>query len=243
MKRLSTKTVAFIGVFAAFHATLYLISPAFLWRSWAIYLSPIEGAVLGPLAGFMAALIGSIIGRVLLPSSLWMFGVIAEPLSVMVAGFLTRGKWQPVIALYGVMFAAYFISPMGQSLPLWPMLDTIVAVCLVYPAAKLSKNLFSESVKLLPVSLVITSFITVATDGLTRVFMFIPAGLYSVLGLSPAVAAGWFLGGGVDSFIEDALVVLITLVVGVPILLALRKVLNLRKPLSQKKPRDLPPVI
>jgi hypothetical protein len=233
MKRLSTKTVAFIGVFAAFHATLYLISPQVLWRNWAIYLSPIEGMVLGPWAGFIAALIGSTIGRTLLPSALWMFGIIAEPLSVMTAGLLTRGKWQPVIALYGFMFAAYFISPMGQSLPFWPMLDTIVAVCLVYPAVKLSKNLFNEKVRLLPVSLVIVSFITVATDGLTRVFLFIPAGLYSsVLGLSPAATAVAFVGGGIDSFIEDALVVLITLVVGVPILLAVRKVLDLRNPLS-----------
>jgi hypothetical protein len=233
MKRLPTKTVAFTGVFAAFHATLYLISPAFLWRNWAIYLAPIEGMVLGPQAGFMAALIGSTIGRVLLPSPLWMFGIVSEPLSVMAAGFLTRDKWQPVIALYVIMLAAYFISPMGQSLPLWPMLDTIVALCLIYPAAKLSKDLFSENVKLLPVSLVIVSFVTVATDGLTRVFLFIPAGLYSiVLGLSPAATAVAFVGGGVDSFIEDALVVLITFVLGVPILLALRKVLNLKKPLS-----------
>ncbi len=189
--------------------------------------------MLGPWAGFITALIGSTIGRVLLPSPLWMFGIIAEPLSVMSAGFLTRDKWQPVIALYAVMLAAYFISPLGQSLPLWPMLDTIAAVCLVYPAGKLSKNLFNENVNLLPVSLVIVSFITVATDGLTRVFLFIPAGLYSsVLGLSPAATAAAFVGGGVDSFIEDAFVVLIALVVGVPILLALRKVLDLRKPLS-----------
>ena len=151
----------------------------------------------------------------------------------MAAGFLTRDKWQPVIALYAIMLAAYFISPMGQSLPLWPMLDTIVALCLVYPAAKLSKNLFSENVKLLPVSLVIVSFITVATDALTRVFLFIPAGLYGIaLGYSQAATTVAFVGGGVDSFIEDALVVLITFVVGVPILLALRKVLNLKKPLS-----------
>ena len=233
MTRFSTRTVAFIGVFAAFHATLYLISPPFLWRNWAIYLSPIEGMVLGPWAGFTAALIGSTLGRVLLPSPLWMFGIIAEPLSVMTAGFLTRGKWQPVIALYAVMFAAYFVSSMGQSLPLWPMLDTIVAVCLVYPAAKLGKNLFSENWEVLPVSLVVVSFITVATDGLTRVFLFIPAGLYSsVLGLSPAATALAFTAGGIDSFIEDALVVLISLFVGVPILLALRNFLNLRKPLS-----------
>jgi uncharacterized membrane protein len=233
MKLLSTKAVAFAGVFAAFHAALYLISPAFLWRNWAIYLSPIEGMVLGPWAGFITALIGSTIGRTLIPSPLWMFGIISEPLSVMSAGFLTRDKWQPVIALYVVMLAAYFISPFGQSLPLWPMLDTAAAFCLVYPAAKLSKNLFSENLNLLPVSLVILSFITVATDGLTRVFLFIPAGLYhSVLGLSPAAAAVAFVGGGVDSFIEDAFVVLIALVVGVPILLALRKVLTLKKPLS-----------
>jgi hypothetical protein len=233
MKRLPAKTVAFIGVFAAFHATLYLISPAFLWRNWAIYLSPIEGIVLGPWAGFIAALIGSTIGRALLPSPLWVFAIIAEPLSVMSAGFLTRAKWQPVIALYAIMLAAYFISPFGQSLPLWPMLDTIAAICLVYPAAKLSKNLFSENMKLLPVTMVIVSFVTVAADGLTRVFLFIPAGLYnSFLGLSSADATFAFVAGGVDSFIEDAFVMIIALVVGVPILLALRNVLNIKKPLS-----------
>jgi hypothetical protein len=162
-----------------------------------------------------------------------MFGIISEPLSVMSGGFLTRGKWQPVIIVYAVMLTAYFISPMGQSLPLWPMLDTIVAVCLVYPAAKLGKNLFSENVKLLPLSLAIVSLVTVVTDGLTRVFLFIPAGLYnSVLGLSSPAATLAFIAGGADSFIEDALVVLITLVAGVPILLALRNFLNLRKPLS-----------
>jgi hypothetical protein len=233
MKPLSAKVVAFIGVFAAFHATLYLISPPVLWRNWAIYLSPIEGMVLGPWAGFIAALIGSTVGRVVLPSPLWMFGIVAEPLSVMSAGFLTRGKWQPVMALYVVMLAAYFISPLGQSLPFWPMLDTIAAVCLVYPAAKLSKNLFSENVKLLPVSLVIVSFTTIAIDGLTRVFLLIPAGFYStVLGWSSAYTAAVFVAGGVDSFVEDGLVVLITLIVGVPILLALRNVLNMQRPLS-----------
>jgi hypothetical protein len=237
MKRLSTRTVAFIGVFAALHASLYLISPPFLWRNWAIYLSPIEGMILGPLAGFAAALIGSATGRFLLPNSLWMFGIIAEPLSVMTAGFLTRGKWRPVAVLYTLMFVAYFISPMGQSLPLWPMSDTMIAFILVYPAAKLSKNLFIETVthanlKLLSLSLVLVSSVTIITDGLTRVFLFIPVSLYNVLGLSPADAAAAFIGGGVDSFIEDALVIIVTLLVGVPIFLALRNILDFKKPLS-----------
>jgi len=230
MKRLSTRSVASIGVFAALHVTLYLISPPILWRNWAIYLAPIEGLVLGPWAGFSAALIGSTVGRFILPTNLWMFGIVAEPISVLCAGFLVRQRWQPVIAIYAVMLIGYFISPFGSQLPLWPLLDTFLALLLIYPAAKMSKHLFSENVKLLPLSLVLVSFITVATDAFVRVFLFIPGGLYgSVLGLPHDAVYLAFIGGGVDSFIEDALVVVVSLIVGVPILLALRKILHLKQ--------------
>jgi hypothetical protein len=232
MKQLPTKSVAFVAVFAAFHVTLYLISPPVLWRNWAIYLAPIEGIVLGPWAGFLAALLGSTIGRIVIPTPLWMFGIFSEPLSVMAAGFLVRRTWKPVLTIYAVMFVAYFASPLGRSLPVWPLLDAVIALCLVYPAAKLSKNLYNENVGLLPVSLAIVSFITVATDGLARVFLLIPAGLYSVLGMTPGMVLPVFVGGGIDSFIEDALVVVVSLIVGVPIVLTLRKVMSLNKPLS-----------
>jgi len=233
MKRLSTKSVAFIGVFAALHVTLYLISPPFLWRNWAIYLAPIEALVLGPWVGLSAALIGSTLGRFVLPTNMWMFGIIAEPLSVLCAGFLIKGKWQPVVAVYAVMFAAYFVSPIGRGLPFWPLLDTMIAFCLVYPAAKLSKHLFGEKVKLLPASLILVSFITVATDAFVRVFLFIPVGLYSsVFGIPADALYIVFVSGGVDSFIEDALVIAVSLAAGVPILLALRKVLHFGQPLS-----------
>lgn len=231
MKALPAKTVAFMGIFAAFHATLYLISPPVLWRNWAIYLAPIEGMVLGPWGGFTAALIGSTIGRVILPTPLWMFGIVSEPLSVLAAGFLVESKWKPVVAIYAAMFLAYFISPVGRSLPIWALTDAIIAVFLVYPAAKLSNNLFHEKAKLLPLSLAAVSFITVATDGLARVFLFIPVGLYNLF-MSPDMVYGAFVAGAVDSFIEDGLVVTISLLVGVPIVLALRKVLSIKKPLT-----------
>ena len=232
MKRLSTKSVAFIGVFAALHTTLYLVSPPFLWRNWAIYLAPIEALILGPWAGFSAAFIGSTVGRFVLPTNMWMFGIIAEPLSVLCAGFLIKGKWQPVLAVYAIMFAAYFATPIGRGLPFWPLLDTMIAFCLVYPAAKLSKSLFDEKVKLLPTALILVSFITVATDAFVRVFLFLPVGLYSVIGIPTDALYDVFVGGGFASFIEDALVVVVSLAVGVPILLALRKVLRFRQPLS-----------
>jgi len=230
--RLSTKTIAFISVFAAFHTTLYLISPPILWRNWAIYLAPIEGIVLGPWAGFSSALIGSTIGRIIVPTPLWMFGIFSEPLSVMVAAFLVRGAWKKVLAIQVVFFGAYFACSMGRSLPFWPLMDAVIAACLVFPAAKLSKNIFDEKAYLLPASLAIVSFITVATDGLARVFLLIPAGLYTILGMTPAMVLAAFIGGGIDSFIEDTLVVVVSLFVGVPIVLTLRKLLSINKPLS-----------
>jgi hypothetical protein len=147
---------------------------------------------------------------------------------------LVRRIWKPVLAIYAVMFVGYFASPLGRVLPFWPLSDAVIAMCLVYPAAKLSKNLFDEriSFRLMSVSLAMVSFITVAADGLARVFLLVPAGLYNVLGMTPDTVLAAFVGGGIDSFIEDALVVIVSIAVGVPIVLTLRKVTNLDKPLS-----------
>ena len=231
MKRLSTKNVAFVGVFAALHVILYFMSFG-LWRNWAIYLEPIEGIVLGPWAGFSAALIGSVVARAIKPIDVWMFGILAEPLGVLAAGFLAKGQWQPVVAIYAVMLTAYFIHPIGRWLPLWTILDILLAFALIYPVAKMSKNLFEENVKRLPISLVLVSFIGTVTDTLTRVFLLIPAGLYMFFGWPPEVVYSIFVMGAVDSYIEDVLVVIVSLVVGVPLLLALRRILGLKHPLS-----------
>ena len=231
MKRLSTKNVAFVGVFAALHVILYFMSFG-LWRNWAIYLAPIEGIVLGPWAGFSAALIGSVVARAIKPIDVWMFGIVAEPLGVLAAGFLAKGQWKPVIAVYAVMLTAYFVHPIGRWLPLWAILDILLAFVLIYPVAKMSKNLFEENVKRLPISLVLVSFIGTVTDALTRVFLLVPAGFYMFFGWSPEVVYSIFVMGAVDSYIEDVLVVIVSLVVGVPLLLALRRILGLKHPLS-----------
>ena len=215
--------VGLIGVFAALHVTLYFLSFG-LWRNWAIYLEPIEGIVLGPWAGFSAALIGSIVARAVKPVDVWMFGIVAEPLGVLACGFLFKGKWKPVMGIYGVMLAAYFLHPFGRWLPLWTILDILVALLLVYPVARISKHIFGEDVKRLSISLILTSFVGTATDALTRVFLLIPVGLYTFFGWSPEVVYSIFIMGAIDSYIEDVLVVVVSLLVGVPLLIALRKI-------------------
>jgi hypothetical protein len=221
--------VWFVAVFAAFHAVLYFLSPPILWRSWAIYLEPIEGIILGPEAGFYAALLGSIVGRTIKPTepTLLIFGVVAEPLGVLICALLVRGKWRSAMPIYAVMLAAYFIHPFGRWLPIWTVLDTLLAFFLIYPAGKIGKWVFKGDFWRFSVSLIVISFICIATDALVRVFLLVPSGLYTLFTSSPDVVYAMFVLGAIDSYIEDALVVIVSFVVGVPLVLALRKIPNI----------------
>lgn len=221
--------IGLVSVFAALHAVLYFLSFG-LWRNWAIYLEPIEGIVLGPWAGFSAALIGSVIGRMVKPVDFWMFGIIAEPLGVLASGFLAKGKWKPVVLVYVVMLAAYFSHPLGRWLPFWTILDILLAVVLIYPVARISRN-FCEKAGRLPVSVAI-SFIGTVTDALTRVFLLIPAGLYVFFGWTDDIVRDIFVAGAIYSYVEDAQVVIVAFLVGVPLLLALRRIPGFKYPLT-----------
>jgi hypothetical protein len=215
--------ISLIAVFGALHAVLYLLSFG-LWRNWAIYIEAIEGIILGPQAGFLAAFLGSLIGRTIRFDPLWIFGIIAEPISVLTAGFLSRGKWKPAIIAYSVMLLAYFAHPFGRMLPLWTILDILLALVIIYPAARLSNGLYKTGLNRLSISLILTSFVTTATDSLIRIFLLIPAGLYTVFsfGTFPDLEA-IFTGAALLSYIEDVWVIVVTLIVGVPLMIVLSR--------------------
>lgn len=225
------RKAAFIGIFASLHIILYLM-PFELWRNWAIYLEPIEGIVLGPWAGFTSAFIGSVVARIIKPTDFWMFGITAEPIGALTAGLLAKGNWRSVIAIYGVMLSAYFIHPLGRELPLWAIIDIFIALVLIYPVAKIGRRIYNENSKHLTVPLALTSFISTATDSLVRIFLFIPAGLFSFFGLTTEAVYAIFIAGAISSYIEDILVVIVSLIVGIPILLSMKKIQGFKIPLS-----------
>jgi len=220
--------VSLTAILAALHAVLYFISFG-LWRNWGIYLESVEGIILGPKFGFLAALLGSVIARMIKPDSFWMFGMIAEPLSVLIAGFLAETKWKPGLVIYGVMLSAYFIHPFGRILPLWTILDILFALLLIYPAAKFSDNLLKKDVKRLSVSLVLISFVCIATDSLARVFLLVPCGLHELFfnGLEELYLV--FVGAAVDSYIEDCIAVIIAFFVCTPLLISISRLGILKK--------------
>ncbi|MBS7654262.1 hypothetical protein KEJ43_04235 [Candidatus Bathyarchaeota archaeon] len=206
--------------------------PFVLWRNWAVYLEPIEGIALGPWAGPLAAFIGSVVARLIKPDEFWMFGIIAEPLGVLSAGLLARGKWKQSMAIYSVMLAAYFMHPFGRLLPLWTILDVLFAFALIYPASKFGGKIFNDKNRSPLIPLAAISFITASADSLTRIFLLIPAGLYSIFSLSFEDVYGIFVVGAVYSYVEDVVTIAVSSLAGPKILAAFKEVLGLSAPLS-----------
>jgi hypothetical protein len=156
-------------------------------------------------------------------SSDWMLGVIAEPLSVLMAGLLAKVKWKPVLAIYAIMLSAYFIHPFGRALPLWTILDILFALFLIYPAAKLSSNLYGTDARRLSIALALISFTVIVTDSLTRVFLLVPGSLYKLFFPDFVTLKGIFVTDAVISYLEDFVAVSISFIAGVPLLITIFK--------------------
>ena len=115
------------------------------------------------------------------------------------------------------------------------IVDDCRCSCCVCPDLSSCKNrkwVSEPNLKRLAVSLLLISFIGIATDALMRIFLLVPAGLHTLLTSNADVVYGVFVVGAVDSFIEDVLVVAVSLVVGVPILSALQKIPEAKYPLT-----------
>jgi len=214
--------IGFVAIFAALHTTLYFL-PYALWRNWAVLLEPIEGIILGPYVGFLAALLGSSISRIIAFDALWMFGILAEPVSVLIVGLLSRRIWKPALAAYAAMCLAYFAHPYGSALPLWTVVDVLAGLILIYPAAKLGNRLFDPAFKRMSAAVVLISFVGIATDSVIRIFLLVPCGLSGLFFTSFEQVSAVFTSGAVASYIEDSFVVAVSLLVGVPLIVRLSK--------------------
>lgn len=227
-----TKNIVTISVFAALHTVLDIIHGP--WRQWSVYLEPLEGMTLGPKIGIAAALIGSVVRATITGNPLAIFGIAAEPAGVAVAGFLISGYWLPVVLLYAAMLGAYFIHPYGRLLPLWTILDVLVALALIYPTAKIGRKLLADrkNAKNLMLFVLLASFVSTVTDSLVRIFLLVPVGLYTLFFPTFEVLYSVFVFGAVGSYIEDVMVTVVSLMISVPTLLAIEESKLIRWPLS-----------
>jgi len=203
-----------VAVFAALHTVLGLVPG--VWRRWIIAVEPLEGVILGPMGGFLAALIGSLISHFMRPT-LYFFRL-GEPIGAFVAGLAYKKRYLLVFAVYTVMLVAYFAHPLGRELPAWCLWDIYVA----YIVSALSP-IFLKKMRSVKVKLLLAALLGLEVDVLTRIFFLIPLELYRALGASKEALIGWWIAGAFETPIENVIGIAVTLAVGVPLLSALDK--------------------
>ena len=225
--------IAVTALFGAVHAAL--VATPGIWRSWMILIEPFEGVILGPTAGFTAALIGSIAGRIIRPRpGLFPLFGIAEPIGASVAGLIFKGRWKTALAIYAAMLGAYFIHPLGRVLPAWCLWDIYIAFTLIFTSPYAVKGALKERTnpKKLTLALVVASFIGIEADVLTRIFLLIPIELYKPMGIPEAALPLIWIAGAIETPIESIVSVIAAVIIGAPLLITLEKGKILKWPLT-----------
>jgi hypothetical protein len=200
-----------------------------------IVMEPLEGIILGPYLGFLAAAIGWIGGRFIRPDSFWienLFGI-AEAVGALGAGFLMSRKWFLTAGIYGVQLLAFLVHPLARHIPLWTLWDTYLGFAAVFAVAFLVRRVQDarlSATRLAPV-VAFVAFVAVELDVMVRIFMLMVGGLYQVYPIPIEALPAIFVAGAIQTPLEAAYSVLAAIVVGVPVLIALEKSRMLRWPL------------
>ncbi len=219
-----SRIIAAVSLLGSIHAILVAIPG--IWRSWMIIIEPIEGLILGPFGGAVSALIGSSIGRIIRPRAgiLYIFGL-GEVLGALTSGLIFKGRWRDALIIYAIMLSAYFIHPLGRTLPAWALWDIYIAFSLILLSPRLINRALNdkENTKKLTPAVAIASFIGIEADVLTRIFLLIPVGLYNVLGIPENVLPVIWMAGAVETPVESIISVTASIIIGVPLLRALLK--------------------
>jgi hypothetical protein len=160
-----------ISIFAALDAVVRLVPVTYaigLYKFFSLgwVFSPIMGILIGPFAGFSAAVLGSLIRASIAPYK-WTFGPFSPflpAISALQAGLLTRRKHSVffVLVASAILFSlmlTWLYLPTGRIV--WPVALYYLVGLAFIPLVRICMNL---SGKLLPIALILTAYISNITQ-------------------------------------------------------------------------------
>ena len=159
--------IVVISIFAALDAVIRLVPATYaigLYKFFSLgwVFSPIMGILIGPFAGFAAAILGSLIRASIAPFK-WTFGPLTPflpAISALQAGLLTRGKYSLILSLaaFAVLLSlmlTWLYLPTGQIV--WPVALYYLAGLALIPLARICLN---RSGKWLIIALISVAYVS-----------------------------------------------------------------------------------
>jgi hypothetical protein len=241
-----TKITAFLIVFSALYAMLRPIpmGPMIgLSKPFSVsdFLSPLYGIILGPYVGGLSVIIGTFLGMAMGKAPAFMgLDFLPALVNTVAIGFLMKRKWAPVVVLNIILLVAFILNPL-TSLFIGPFpfvwLHIVALLVLISPLGRRAGQ-WVETLKpkFLTAGLAILAFVGTMMQHLTgniltevvlgQVVGSISSETFStVIWPSAFVLYPW----------ERLVLVILSLVVGVPLIRTLKKsLLPFQKPPSQE---------
>lgn len=222
-----SRIVAYLAVFIALVAVFDAVPilPGFyggIWDSWIFLLIPLIGVLLGPLFAPISVGFGSVLGHFIYFRDpfefLFMLGaVLGTACSALI--FQCRGK--PVLIIYTILLAGYFLTPVSWVLPLIGIWDILFgfAIILLYILLRARKLWPTDSTREQWLRLLFGAVIGLEADILFRVFVLIAGQTYWLFyGLTPEVLQWLWLTAGLITPTKVALATLFTITLGFSLL-------------------------
>ncbi|MDG6222444.1 MAG: hypothetical protein QCH99_04195 [Candidatus Bathyarchaeota archaeon] len=168
----TTKGLALITVFAAFHTVLsslpYTIT---IGVSGSITLgvisSPLIGILLGPITGGIAVLIGSVIAMFINPAGA-IFGFasfLPATLGAISAGFTIKKQGYISAAIIAIFISAFYVHPFGMKAIFYPFLHIIaIIIALIFSTRLAVWSTEMSNIKKLGLGIPIAAFVGTLTD-------------------------------------------------------------------------------
>ncbi|PMB74465.1 hypothetical protein C0195_02705 [Candidatus Bathyarchaeota archaeon] len=237
--RSATIAIAVTSIFSALDVALGAI-PGW-WISWAAIIKPLDGILLGPIAGPYAATLGGLIGNFIWPQTavLFVFTWVPGILGAFAAGAMIKSEkyslWILVVIIYVVLIGAFYFHPVGNTVAFWALYDKVIALALIFPTTKIIKKLKTNgslNVKRLALALALISFIGTEIDDIAGNVLFMFLELYKLFGFKPEDLPPIYMGGALIMPAQRVLVAILATLVAVPLFKVFEKSEIIRWPLT-----------
>jgi len=241
-----TKIIAFLIVFSALYSALRIVSlgPMIgLSNTFSVsdFLAPIYGIILGPYIGGLSVIIGTFLGMAM-GKAPYFFGLDFLPafVNTVAIGFLMKRKWAPAIVLNIILLLAFVLNPL-TTLFVGPVpffwLHIIALAVLISPLGfKAGRWVETLKPKFLTAGVAILAFVGTMMQHLTGNILTEVVHGQIVSDILPETFSTFIWPAAFLAYpIERTVLVILSVIVGVPLVRTLKKsLLTFKKPPAQE---------